>query len=178
MEKEIWKPVKNTNDNYLISNLGNVRSRHNKYTHKIDNYKLLNPYKSKKGYLVVKIKELGTSRPVHRLVAEAFINNDNNLPQVNHINGIKTDNRVDNLEWCNNQYNTKQAIVMGLCNKRIEKTRKPINQYDLEHNFIKKWNSIEEAKNTLNILHISEVCNKSRKSAGGYIWEFINDRNS
>ena len=175
---EIWKSIPDTNDNYQVSNLGNVRSRHNKYTHKIDYYKPLNPYKTKKGYLSVKIKEHRTSRPVHRLVAQAFIPNLENKPQVNHINGIKTDNRVENLEWCTNQENCIHAIKNGLWELKLNKRRKPVLQYDKDYTFIKKWKSIEEAQNTLKIEHIWEVCNGMRKTAGGYKWEFANDRNT
>ena len=177
--KEVWKAIPNTNDNYLISNLGNVKSRYNKYTHKIDTeYHLLKPYFTKKGYLMVSIKDHKTNRVVHRLVANAFIPNPNNLPQVNHIDGNKTNNRVENLEWCNNQYNCKHAAMMGLTNK--EYIKKSVIQYDKKGNFIKQWNSISEAEKTLNIRHISSVCSndKYRHSAGGYIWRYANDRNS
>lgn len=175
--KEIWKNIPNTNDNYQISNLGNVRSRHNKYTHKIDlEYHYLNPYTTKKGYLTVKIKEHKTSRVIHRLVANAFIPNPNKLPQVNHIDGNKTNNRVENLEWCTNKYNVNHAFKMGLYDKKLNSIRKPINQYDLKGNLINKWNSAEEIKNTLNIHHTSDVCKGIRKTAGGYIWRYADDR--
>lgn len=179
--QEIWKDIPETNGNYQVSNLGNVKSRHNKYTHKIDlEYHFLNPYTTKKGYLTVKIKEHKTSRVIHRLVAEAFIPNPNNYPQVNHIDGNKTNNRVENLEWCDNQYNTKHAFRIGLFENKLNSIRKPIIQYDKKGNFIKQWNSITEAEKTLNIRHISSVCSndKYRHSAGGYKWEFVNDRNS
>ena len=176
--QEIWKSVPDTNDNYQVSNLGNVRSRHNKYTHKIDDYKLLKPYKTKKGYLSVKIKEHKTARPVHRLVAQAFIPNLENKPQVNHIDGSKENNNVNNLEWCTNQENCIHAVKMGLSSKNNKE--RPVIQYDLEGNFIKQWESIASAEKTLNISHIYCVCNKTkyRHTAGGYKWEFANDRNS
>ena len=92
---EVWKDVKHYEGLYLVSNMGRVFSL-------ITNRYLSLSFTSK-GYLKVKLQ--GRTEYVHRLVALAFIPNPEGYPQINHINEIKTDNRVDNLEWCSSKYN-------------------------------------------------------------------------
>ena len=78
--------------------------------------RLLSPGKTNHGYLSVVLYQGGKKKTcsLHRLVAKAFIPNPDNLPQINHINGIKTDNRVENLEWCDNSHNQRHAFDNGL----------------------------------------------------------------
>jgi hypothetical protein len=174
--KEVWKDIKNTNSNYQVSNCGNIRSKYNKYTHKIEKeYKILKPFKNKKGYLMVDIKDLGKTMLVHRIVAETFIPNPDNLPQVNHKSGVKTDNRVCNLEYCTCSENIQHAIKNGLWKNKLKDIRKPIIQYDLNDNFLRQWESITKAQKDLKIFHISSVCKGTRKTAGGYKWSFKNE---
>lgn len=112
---------------------------------------------------------------IHRLVAQVFIPNPDNKPQVNHIDGNKLNNNVSNLEWCTREENMQHAYKNNL----IKLTTTKVNQYDKQGNFIKQWNSIKEASETLNINHanISVVCKNetSRKYAGGYKWKYVKE---
>lgn len=116
--EEIWKEIKDTKGNYSISNLGNVKSndRYIKYPDGVLRFykeRLLSPVIKKTGYAVVMITGRKQSA-VHRLVAQHFIPNHENKPFINHINGIKADNRVINLEWCTAKENNQHAYDTGL----------------------------------------------------------------
>ena len=163
---EIWKIIDEF-PSYMISNLGRVKSLNYNGTKE---EKILKQTRQKKGYLKVGLykDKKYYSRQVHRLVAIAFIPNLNNAPQVNHIDGNKTNNAVYNLEWCNNQYNQTHAINNGL------RTFKSVIQYSKDGVFIKKWIRATEASKALNIdvSHIGQVCKGERKTAGGFKWGY------
>jgi len=114
--EEIWKTIEGYEGIYKVSNLGRVKSETHYCKGRLgsgrQNGRILKPCKWGKGYLKVSLmlnKVRFTTSP-HRLVAKAFIPNPLNKPQVNHINGIKTDKRVENLEWCTNQENILHYI--------------------------------------------------------------------
>lgn len=121
MDRVIWKDVDGYKGFYQVSNIGDVRSVDRYVNHWqggkcIKKGKDLKPSLNHKGYCMVnlQINGKGGLKSIHRLVAEAFIPNPENKPQVNHINGIKSDNKVENLEWSTQSENQRHAFITGL----------------------------------------------------------------
>ena len=166
--KEEWKDIPNYEGLYQISNLGNIKR-------KKDNY-IFKKNKNNGGYRIVTLtkNKIEKNVSVHRLVAQAFIPNPNNLPQINHIDGNKMNNNVNNLEWCTQSENMKHAYINNL---EVQKGKKII-QYDIDMNIIKIWNKMIDAENQLNISHskISMVCQGKRNKAGGFIWRYYDKK--
>lgn len=169
---EIWKDVVGYEGLYQVSNLGRVRSLPRYSTSgKILKYQL-----DRYGYYRVCLSKhnKNTLKQIHRLVAQAFIPNPNNLSFVNHKDEDSTNNKVTNLEWCTHEYNCNY----GTRNKRISITQSvDICQYTLDDKFIKKWHGINYVSKIYNINHanIISCCKGKRKSAGGYKWRYTND---
>ena len=139
-----WKNYKMVYPDYFISKTGKCWSAY------WGNFIL--PCLNEKGYEKVKIKVGGNylSTFIHRLVAKAFIPNPNNLPQINHINEIKTDNRVENLEWCTNEYNHNYGARNQKCvDSMLNKYGEPIVQLSLNGDLIREFNSPNEVKRLL-----------------------------
>ena len=166
--EEIWRDIPNY-DGYQVSNLGRVKSKKT----------ILKPQTTKKGYLYVCLYKNKKAKHyyIHRLVAQAFIPNVENLPCINHKNENNKNNCVNNLEWCNQKYNNNYGNHnLKLIKTKTKKYGKKIDQYDLQGNFIKTWNSIREIERELGInnSNIWKCLNNKNycKSVGGYIWKY------
>lgn len=166
--KEIWINIMNY-ERYQVSNFGRIKSLYFKNSKTKE--RILKLTKNRQGYLVVNLyDELGKVKMflVHRLVAEHFLDNSDNLPCINHKNELKDDNRVENLEYCSYEYN----INYGTARKRhADKLSKPILQYTKDGKFVKEWSSSKEAERA-GYHHASNVCNGLRKSDKGYIFKY------
>ena len=158
--QETWKNIEGF-DGYQISSLGRVKSV------KFGKERILKPRKNNCGYLRVGLCEDGKQEwyLVHRLVANAFIPNSNNLPEVNHIDKDRTNNKVDNLEWCDSTYNNRYSLS------------KPVNQFTLDGRFIRRWECMNEIQYQLGFRqgHIWSCCQGIRKSAYKYIWRYAHN---
>lgn len=184
--KEIWKDIENYEGLYQVSNLGKIKSlEHDRkadkgsYTQKSRIMKsfIVRGYYQVRLYKDRKYKNFS----IHRLVAQAFIPNLENKAQVNHINGIKTDNRMENLEWCTQSENMIHAYKTGLQKPILggkNVLAKAVAQYDKTGKLIKEYQSTMEAERETGISHsnISSCCsNKGRyKTVGGYVWKYVN----
>ena len=170
---EIWKDIDNYVGLYQVSNLGNVKRTF-----------VLKQAKDKSGYLNVNLSKNGKYKRfrVHRLVAQAFIVNENNFDEVNHKNGNKLDNRVDNLEWTNHYQNMKHARENNLISKSgIDRSIKSMNEKTRKQIFqlyngiiVGTYIGINQASKETNICasHICDVLKGKRIKAGGFSWKY------
>lgn len=175
---EIWKPVDGYQGLYEVSNLGRVRSvdrfRKQKNNSKAPvKGKLLKPSLGKNGYLRVALSKNGTVKfkNIHRLVSEAFIQNPNNLPCVNHKDENKTNNKASNLEWCTKEYNNNYGTKPKRCG---EASSKKVFQFSTAGVFIKEWSSTMEIQRCLGYANtfIGRCCRGLCDTAYGYVWKY------
>ena len=180
----VWKPVVNYEGLYEVSSDGRIRSL---FRYK----KELKPSITGNGYATVELfkNKVGKRLSVHRIVAMAFIPNENNLPEVNHIDENKLNNNVSNLVWMSKKenmswgtrtqrqiastdYSTKNRKEIARTNGK--KTAKKVMQFSKDEVFLCTYKSGKEAslKTGINHSHIMECCRQKRKSAGGYIWRY------
>ena len=168
MEEE-WRDVVGYEGLYEVSCLGNVRSWLTTRG-KRDCPVVLRPYKTHNGYLCVKFNDK-RHKYIHVLVCKAFHDNPMNLPEVNHKDEDKTNNRADNLEWCTHKYNNNY----GTARKRaIETISISINQFSGDGAFIKRWKSATEAGRQLSIWQgaITKCAKGKKRTYKGFIWRY------
>jgi len=169
---EIWKDIKNYEGLYQVSNWGRVKSL-KRLVKRLNGYltvpeKILQPLIQSNGYYYVGLVKNNKriNYKIHRLVAEAFIDNPNNYKEVNHKDECKTNNVVSNLEWCDRKYNQNYGT-------RTEKCSKKVYQYTLDGKFVKEWKSTAEcARNGFNQSSVSACCRGIIKTYKGFIWSY------
>ena len=183
---EIWKTIEDYED-YEVSNYGRVKSLNYR---KSKQEQILKQGTNKYGYQVVALYKDGKQKMflVHRLVAMSFISNPNNYEQVNHKDEVKTNNNVDNLEWCNCKYNINYGswiekhskLFSGENNPMYGKfgkehhSSKQIIQLTLSGEVVRNWDSAIDIKHELGFdnSNISKCCKGRYKSSYGYKWQY------
>ena len=200
MEEEVWKPIKDYEGLYEISNLGRVKSLNYKKTGK---EKILKNVENNYGYLMVGLTKNGKQKLflVHTLVAEAFIPNPENKPCIDHINTIRTKNYVWNLRWVTHEENSNNPLTKNKMSenhreqirennhmygkhhteekkKKMSKANsKPVVQINPNTNEVKVWESATVAERIMGFSQskINECCRGKRKSHKGYKWMYLED---
>lgn len=193
--KEVWKDIPKYKGVYQVSNLGRVKSLDRIVIDKNGRKRLCKGKILKNniyinGYLYVRLcdKEKNKQFQVHRLVAQAFIPNPNNLPEVNHKDEDKTNNKVSNLEWCTSKYNCNYGTRNKRNSKLISKAlkgkfigaknpnAKAVVMYDIQGNKLKEFEMMKDAGKYLGnpnkAKYISDCLRGRYKTAYGYIWKY------
>lgn len=181
--KEIWKDIQGYEGLYQVSNFGRVRSvdRYITYPEGYRRYFKARIRKQKEletGYLQVGLwrKSKVRYKFVHRLVAQAFIPNPDNLPEVNHKDENIKNNYVLNLEWCTSKYNANYGTRNQRVTEQIKngKCSKPIKQLEIDGTLVKIWPSISEAgRNSFDLRSIERCLSGEYKQHHGYRWQYL-----
>ena len=201
-EKEIWKDVVGYEGRYQISSQGRVLSTGKYIDGRIFEPKYVKTRLDIGGYVTVALYKgrLGKEYKVHRLVAQAFIPNPQNLPFVDHINTKRNDNRVSNLRWCTHQENCNNPLTRKNISRSakiafnkeeirkqrtermlrindivVAKRRKKVKQFSLDGQFIKEYKSMNDAARAISGYsgYIRDVCNGKARSYKGFIWKYV-----
>lgn len=177
---EIWKAVPGYEGLYEVSNCGRVRS--------LDRWviggfagkrfmkgRILKVGVASNGYCMVVLTK-GHAKTVHRLVAKAFIPNPDNLPMINHKDEDKTNNCVDNLEWCSSKYNNNYGTLKERHERGNNYNRIAVDKFDLYGNYICTYGSISQAASSVGVKY-QTICAclknpKHKHTAGGYKWRY------
>nr|DAP18824.1 MAG TPA: homing endonuclease [Crassvirales sp.] len=165
--EEVWKDIKDREGSYQVSNFGR--------TGKFQGREIKPVKSSTSDYLTVRLwknhKEYAYL--IHRLAAQAFIPDPDNLPEVNHIDENIFNNSYDNPEWCNRDYNHNHSKAKGI-NAARAVTGKCVLQYDSSGKLLHIWETGSDAAESLNIPqgNISSCCSGKLKTAGGFKWQY------
>lgn len=181
---EIWKDVKGFEGEYEISNLGKIRSK-DRIVHIIGHVlkdrsqfrkgRMLKKRIHRFGYECIVLKK--KQYYIHRLVAIAFITNPKKLPQVDHIDGNRSNSYASNLRWCTSKENCNYQISRIRRRRRADKDSIPVIQYSMDGEFIKEWKSISFAEHSLGLTkgNVCKCCKGKVKQAYGFIWKYKNN---
>lgn len=169
---------------YQVSNYGRVKSlKRNRILRNSLCFKQPSPHY--RVHISSCIKKINKMFYIHRLVARMFIPNPNNYLIINHIDGNRYNNKASNLEWCTVEQNNQHAFKIGIIKIKKGKEnhmygkpslkRKKVAQFNKNNEFIRNWESIQQAQKELNISNISSCCYNFRKTSGGYKWKFVEE---
>ena len=181
-KNEEWRDIKGYEGRYQVSNMGRVKSLERIVASKSGSKRtiqgrILKLETKRTGYLRVKLYDSSGKMKnflVHRLVCEAFHENPEDKPCVNHIDENKANNAAINLEWCTH----KENINHGTHNARSAKARsKPVGQYTTDGKFVKIWQSVIEVERQLGFAKgsLSNAARGNLKTAYGYVWKYIEE---
>jgi hypothetical protein len=183
--KEIWKPIKGYDIEYLISDCGNIISPEHTIIDKRGvkqhfRKREVKPVLHNTGYLVVTFRKQGkkVTIRIHRLIAELFVENPDNKPIIDHIDGDKTNNNAKNLRWVTNSENIRNENTYNNFKEKVTKIRKseikPVYQLDDNYNVIAKFNSAEEAAKAMSCSAslIRNCCKIRHYKAKSFHWSY------